>query len=212
MLYSQEFFDALKGTFTQVAIALMGSLIVVVHQPGIQIGLQGFHGLIQLSAESQAEKFIHYRPLEAFYETVGLRATHWSMAMLDVIQLQVELIGMTVSTAEFTAIVGQYRLDTQPVLPIKRQDIIAQFGLLGSVQEAEGKAAVGIHNGMQVDVGHPLEMPDEEGVLAKQLAGCVALHMPFAERRVVLLDKGNLFAAELNGFLAIFSSSLSQRS
>ena len=75
--------------------------------------------------------------------------------------------------------------------------------LLGDVQEAEGVGAVGVDDGVQIDLAHALEGADEEGVGAQKLARRAALDMPLAEARVELLEEGRLLGGELDRLLGV---------
>jgi hypothetical protein len=116
-------------------------------QPCVQIGLQSFHRLIERGAESNAEEFIQHGALEAFYNAVGLGPTYLGVTMLDVIELQVELIGMIFLATKFTLVVGQHHFHGETPGLVEGEHIVMQdrcsgFGLLGSVQEAEGLSAL----------------------------------------------------------------------
>ena len=75
------------------------------------------------------------------------------------------------------------------------------LGLLRGVEEAEGVAAEGIHDGVEVDLPDPLEAVDVEGVLAKELAGASALDVTLAELWVLPLEEGHLLLRELGTLL-----------
>ena len=104
------------------------------------------------------------------------------------------------------AIVGQNGRHRDVTLLVEGEDIVVQdgdcgFGLLGSVQEAEGIAAIGVHHHMEVDVAHALEPTDVEGILAQQLARPAGLDVAFPEAGVVLLDQRHLLRCQCQGFL-----------
>jgi len=87
--------------------------------------------------------------VEALDKAVGLRSAHARAPMPDVVEGQVDFVGMAVCPAELAAIIGQHCRDGQGVLPVEGQDVVVShrhlyFWLLGRVQEAEGDAAVGV--------------------------------------------------------------------
>ena len=89
--------------------------------------------------------------------------------------LKVEFVRVLLGPAEFAAVVGEHGFHWQVQLAVEGQHIIVQnrhrrFGLLGDVEKAEGVAAVGVHHRVQVDLAHPLERADEEGVGGQELA------------------------------------------
>ena len=75
--------------------ALMVSLLVVFNQPGIEIGLQLRNRQIYLLAECHAIKLIQDRLVEALADAVGLRASRFRPRVIDVLDRQIQLIGVT---------------------------------------------------------------------------------------------------------------------
>lgn len=125
-------------------------------------------------------------------DTVSLRAPHLGAAMLDIVQLQVQLIRVAVLPAEFASIVGEHRLDRQAFGSVEGQHVIVQhsgcgFWLFGSMQKAKRQAAIGIHHRVQVDFADPFDVTHKEGVLAQQLTRSTTLHVPLFEGWIVLL-------------------------
>ena len=123
--------------------------------------------------------------------------------MLDVVEFQVDLIGMGVGAAELAAIVCQQRRYGDPPLPVEREGVIMQnrhggLRLLRRVQEAKRIAAISVHHGMQIDLAHALEMAHVEGILGEQLPWSAALYMPFPEAGVGFLDLGDLLRGEFD--------------
>jgi len=110
--------DGIDGSYCLVAVALMGPLCVVVHEPGVEIALQGLSGLVELGAEGVAEELVQHGAIEPFHEAIGLRAPHFRAPMLNVVQLQVDLVGMAVRTAELPPVVGEQRRDLYPMLAV----------------------------------------------------------------------------------------------
>jgi len=64
--------DGIDGPAAHVAVATMGPLSVVVHQPGVQVSLQGGHRVIERLAQGQVEELLLDGADEALDEAVGL--------------------------------------------------------------------------------------------------------------------------------------------
>lgn len=70
----------------------MGTIVIVISQPIIQVGLQFFDGSVDLSPERDLVKSLQDRFVEAFANSIGLRVAHLRFCVLDIVQGQVELI------------------------------------------------------------------------------------------------------------------------
>ena len=70
-------------------------------QPGVELGLQRLDTREQLLVDDWAEEFLQHGAVEALDEAVGAWAADLGLAMLDLIERQVELIGMALGAAEF---------------------------------------------------------------------------------------------------------------
>lgn len=66
-------------------LTLMGSLVVVIGQPGIQIGLQFFRREVEPSAEGDLIELLQDGFVEAFADSVGLRMAGLGLGVLDVV-------------------------------------------------------------------------------------------------------------------------------
>ena len=89
--------------------------------------------------------------------------------VLDAVEVEVEFVGVLVGAAEFPAVVGEDGADRQVEMAVEGQHLVVEhgdgrLGLLGDMQEAEGIGAVGVDDGMQIDLADALEIADEEGV------------------------------------------------
>lgn len=152
----------------------MRALGVVVDEPGVEIGLERLNGLVKGLAHLHPEELVEHGAVEALHEAVGLGAADLRSPVLDVVELEVELVRVVLAAAELPAVVRQDRFHRQVEVPIEGQHVVVEhrhrgLGLLGDVQKAEGIAAVGVDDGMQVDLAHALEAADEEGVSRQQL-------------------------------------------
>ena len=66
--------------------------LVVVFDPAIQIGLQLVDRTIHLLAESDTVKLVEHGLVEAFADSVGLRALGLGPRMIDVLDGEIELV------------------------------------------------------------------------------------------------------------------------
>ena len=128
--------------------------------------------------------------------------------MLDVVERQVELVGVPLGAAELPAVVGEHGGDRQAQPGVERQHLVVQhrhrrLGLLGDVQETEGVGAVRVHDRMQVHPADALERADHEGVGREQFARPPALDVALPEAGVELLQEGHLLRGECDHLLGI---------
>ena len=91
----------------------MGPLGVVVSEPEVEIGLRGLDAVVEGLAHFHAEELIQHRSVESLDETVGLGAADLGAAVLDAVEVEVELVGVLVGSAELPAVVGQHGFDRQ---------------------------------------------------------------------------------------------------
>jgi hypothetical protein len=96
---------------------------------------------------------------------VRLRRADLGLAVLDVVEGEIELVRVPFGAAELAAVIGEHGFDRQVELLVERQDVVVQhgdrrLGLLGDVQEAEGVGAVGVDHGLQVDATEALKRAD----------------------------------------------------
>src|SRR5437588_3069021 len=88
--------------------ALVRPLLVVVDEPGIEIGLQFLDRAIDLFAERHPVELVEQRAMEALTDAVGLRALGLGAAVIDVLDRQVELVLVAFPAAELGAAIGQH--------------------------------------------------------------------------------------------------------
>ena len=106
------------------------------------------------------------------------------------VQLQIQLVRVVFSVAEFTAVAGRDKHDFHAVFLVERQNIV--------VRDSKRIAAPGIDDHMHVHPADALEGSDEKGVLIEPFPWFTAVHMPFFELRVLLFDEGGPFCAEFD--------------
>src|SRR5215813_10153827 len=100
-----------KGLYRGLAeapAALMGTLLIVFGDPGIEIGLQLVDRAVDLLAERNPIELVQDGAMKAFADTIGLRALGLGAAVIDVLDRQVELVFVALGAAELGAAVGQH--------------------------------------------------------------------------------------------------------
>ncbi len=107
----------------------MRPLVVVAVQPSVEFGLKRVDALEQGGVHHRQEELLENRAVEALDEAAGAPAADLGLAVLDVVEGQVELIGMALGAAW-----AQGRLTALPLKEI--------LGPMGST--ANEAAAVGI--------------------------------------------------------------------
>lgn len=85
-------------------------------EPSIQVFLKLFHRDIKFLPEGLPQKLIENGPIESLHETIGSGPRHLGSAVLDVIDIQEDLIGMDHGPpAVFTAIVRKNMFHLEPL-------------------------------------------------------------------------------------------------
>ena len=85
----------MKGLDRGLAVApspLVRSLLIVLREPSVEIGLQLLNPAIELLAERHAVELVEQRLVEAFADAVGLRASRLGARVIDVFDRQVQLL------------------------------------------------------------------------------------------------------------------------
>ena len=81
----------------------MRSPMIVLDQPGVEIGLQLLDRAIDLLAERYTVELVEHGAMEALADAVGLRALGLGAAVIDVLDRQVELVFVALVAAELGA-------------------------------------------------------------------------------------------------------------
>lgn len=81
----------------------MGELGVALDERGARSRLERLEGLANGLEHLHAEDFLQHRAIEPFDEAVGLRRPALGAAVLDGVELEIELVGMLFDAAEFAA-------------------------------------------------------------------------------------------------------------
>ena len=86
----------------------MWPLLIVLDQPFIEIRLQLVDCAIDLLAERDAVELVKQRAMEAFTDSVGLRALCLGAAVIYIFDCEIELVLVAFPTAELGAAIGQH--------------------------------------------------------------------------------------------------------
>lgn len=186
------------------ASTLVRPFLVVELQVDVKVGLHLFDGLVPLLPAFDAEVLVEQRAVQAFDEAVTLRPAYACGAVLDLLQLQEQLIGVLVfPAAVLAAVVGQHGVDAGIVLLEEGQHVVVQdmYGRdrqLAGVEPAPGIAAVAVNDRLEVDFADTLQRTDEEGIDGHQVTGVARLDMPFAELWAEAFQQLDLLVAKLD--------------
>ena len=66
--------------------------LIIIDEPSIEVGLQLLNGPVDLFAERDAVELVEQGAMEAFADSVGLRALGLGTGVVDVLDRQVELV------------------------------------------------------------------------------------------------------------------------
>ena len=113
--------------------------------------------------------------MEAFDVPVRLRPPHLRPAVLDLLELEEQLVGVPVlGAAELAPVVAEDRLDLHPVFLEEGEYVVVQdldrgHRHLRGVEPGPDAAAEAVQHPPDVDLAHPLQRPREEGVHGHEL-------------------------------------------
>src|SRR5437660_12572672 len=162
--------------------AVMRPLLVVVDEPGIEIGLQFLDRAIDLFTERHPIELVEQRAMEALADAVGLWALGLGAAVIDVLDRQVELVLVAFPAAELGAAIGQHPAQPDAVLIVERHHpIVEDLGggdwRLAVIELGEGHLGVGIDKGLLINPPDALQRAHVEGVLRTAIARALALEL-----------------------------------
>lgn len=145
--------DGFDRPAPHVAVASVRPFVVVVDQPGVELGLQVVEGIEDRVAQAGAEELVEHGAMEALDEAIGLRPAHPGLAVLDVVEREIEFERVGVGTTELTAIIGQHGRHRQAAFGVERQHLVVQdlgggHRPLAGVQRGETVAAEGVDHGL----------------------------------------------------------------
>ena len=141
--------------------ALMRSPMIVLDQPGVEIGLQLLDRAIDLLAERYTVELVEHGAMEALADAVGLRALGLGAAVIDVLDRQVELVFVALVAAELGAAVGQHARQPDAVLVVERHHpIVEDLGRgdrgLAVIELGKGDFGIGVDDGLLIDPANAL--------------------------------------------------------
>src|SRR5215831_8513646 len=98
--------EGLHWGLAEAPAALMRPLIIILDQPGIEIGLQLVDVAINLLAERDPIELVQHGAMETLTDSIRLRALGLGTAVIDVLDGEVELVFMALGAAKLCAAVG----------------------------------------------------------------------------------------------------------
>src|SRR5436305_6531954 len=84
--------EGVERRFSVTVPAGMGTLLIVLAQPVIEVRLQLIQVAIKLLTEGRAVELFLHRAVEAFADAVGLRRLGLRPRMIDILHRQIELV------------------------------------------------------------------------------------------------------------------------
>src|SRR5436190_1073729 len=197
----------LHRDLAEAPAALMRPLLVVVDEPGIEIGLQFLDRAIDLFTERHPIELVEQRAMEALADPVGLWALGLCAAVIDVLDRQVELVLVAFPAAELGAAIGQHPAQPDAVLIVERHHpIVEDLGggdwRLSVIELGEGHLGVGIDKGLLINPPDALQRANVEGVLRAAIARALALEL--AMRFLIglgFLERGDLRLGQQDAIL-----------
>src|SRR5262245_27226889 len=99
----------------------MWPLLIVLDEPGVELGLKLLDPAVELLAERHAVELIEQRLVEALADAIGLRAPRLGACVIDILHREVELVLVRLwLAAELGATVGEHATDHDLVLVEER--------------------------------------------------------------------------------------------
>ena len=86
----------------------MQSPVIVVDQPGVEVGLQLVDRVVDLLTEGNPVELVEDGAMEALANAIGLRALGLGAAVVDVLNGEIELVFVALGAAKLGAAIGQH--------------------------------------------------------------------------------------------------------
>ena len=182
----------------------MGPAGVVGLKIAVQVLLHLVERLVPGRPALDPEVLFEERPVEPLDEAVRLGPADLRGAVLDLLELEEELVGVLVGPAAvLAAVVAQDRPDLYAMLLEERQRVVVQNlngrdRHLRGVEPGPDEAAEAVQYGLDVDLADPLQRAREKGVHGHQFTSGVDLDVPLAILGVEPLQRQDLFVAQLD--------------
>ena len=91
--------EGLHGRFAVAIFPAVRPPVVIFTQVSLQVNLQFLHGGVEFFAEGDVVELLLECAMEAFADTVGLRRTGFSSAVVDVFYSEIKLVGVVLHFA-----------------------------------------------------------------------------------------------------------------
>lgn len=119
--------EGVDGGFAVHAASLVRAFAIVCSEESIEIFLHFDDVLVEFGAALDAEVLVEQGSVEAFEESVALRASDLGRAVRDAFELQEQFVRVLVgSAAELAAIVREHGLDGGFVFFKEGQDVVVE--------------------------------------------------------------------------------------
>src|SRR5580658_3749466 len=160
----------------------MRSDLVVVDQPGIEIGLQLVDHTIDLFAERDPIELVQDGAVKALADPIRLWALGLGAAVVDVLDREIELVFVALGAAKLGAAIGQDARQPDAMLVEERyHSVIEDLGGgdrgLTIIKLGESDLGIGVDYGLLIDSAHVLQGADIKGILGAATAGAFALEL-----------------------------------
>lgn len=168
--------EGLHGGLSKAPLAVVGSDLVELSHPEVEVGLQALDRVVEL-AEGDAIEFVEHGLMETLDDAVGLRALGLGSGVVDVLDREIEFVFVSVvGSAIFGPPVGQHALEGNVVLLVERDHpVVEEVGggqrRLSVVKLGEADLGVGVDEGLLVDASDAFQRADIEGVLGAAVTG-----------------------------------------
>lgn len=91
--------EGLHGRPSLTMFSLVSSLVIVVIHEDIKVDLDFFNGFVDFFPERHFVKLVLNNLVQPFCRSIGLRVSHLCPRMLDSIQMQKQLVGVSFDTS-----------------------------------------------------------------------------------------------------------------
>ena len=156
----------------------MGPFPVVADEVLVERHLHLVDGLEPGASSFDPEVLVEQRAVEPLHDTVRLGPVDLGGAMLNVLELQEQLVGVAVgSAAELPSVVREHHLDA-PASGLEGGQHVVVHQVHGGhrhlvrIEPCPAMARVAIDGGLQVHLAHAFERADKEGVHGHQRSRC----------------------------------------
>ena len=104
----------------------MRTSLIVFGDPVIEVGLQFVNRPVDFLAERDPIELVQDGAMEAFTDSVCLRALGFGATVVDVLDRKIELVFMALGAAELGATIGQHAAEPDAMLIVERHHAIVE--------------------------------------------------------------------------------------